>query len=491
MPIAEKALKNLKVTNQEGREVDLLLLRWPPEENQYFAAIPCRTSAKGIILALPKNTIGPEMLEKGQEALSDEMVGPSQVVTTILRGDDDEEPMVDILMVEFNLSVRHHLDRKTSRTRRLFTGFAADVRMLPSIQELDQLVESWLESGEARLEEYHTAEETPQSVSPKDVETIFTMLAKLESRLDQMQSSAHTKEVPRPPVASKAAPSAHPELDEEALMDTIRDTVRPKPARLMDEPGRQTAADLLKKNAFLEESFSSANMDDLMKLEMLKLMKELQGGKTAKKTKKLPGLSTWEDSSSNDEGTSWSSTSKGGRGIEAVEKWRTAMRNHPEAYQERMEQRMMKAVDVSEMDPTVPAKYIKSIPVGRSKTAGYAIAGFAEILKYMLENKPRQARLHTLRMLAAFEQFTIDESWVVASRICGAEEPPWGHWATQDLNSLRKQYVYNRLSEATWVGALINELKEEEWLIKKRSSMKGGGKGDGKTAEKDKNAKSD
>lgn len=94
-------------------------------------------------------------------------------------------------------------------------------------------------------------------------------------------------------------------------------------------------------------------------------------------------------------------------------------------------------------------------------------------------------------MLAAFEQFTIDESWVVASRICGAEEPPWGHWATQDLNSLRKQYVYNRLSEATWVGALINELKEEEWLIKKRSSMKGGGKGDGKTAEKDKNAKSD
>ena len=303
------------------------------------------------------------------------------------------------------------------------------------------------------------------------------------------------REVPEPAAASKAAPPAPSALqakmdEEESLMDTIRATVKAKPARLMDERGRQTAADLLKKNTFLEDSIAGGNMDDLVKLEMLKLAKDLQGGQISKKDKKLPGLSTWEDSSSNDEGT-WSSTSKGGRGIEAVERLRSAMRNHPEAHQERMEQRMMKAMDVSQMDPTVPAKYIKSIPVGRSKTAGYAIAGVAEILKHMLENKPRQARLHTLRMLAAFEQFTIDESWTVASRLCGAEEPPWGHWATQDLNSLRKQYVYNRLSEATWVGALINEPKEKEWLIKKRSSMKGGGKGDGKIGEKDKNAKSD
>lgn len=49
--------------------------------------------------------------------------------------------------------------------------------MLPSIQELDQLAEAWLESGEARLEDYHTAEE-PQ-LKARDVETIFTMLAKL------------------------------------------------------------------------------------------------------------------------------------------------------------------------------------------------------------------------------------------------------------------------------------------------------------------------
>ena len=76
--------------------------------------------------------------------------------------------------------------------------------------------------------------------------------------------------------------------------------------------------------------------------------------------------------------------------------------------------------------------------------AGYAIHGFAEVLRYMIEGKHKQARLHVLRMLAAFEQFTIDESWVVASRVCGSEEPPWGHWANQDQSALRRQYIYNR-----------------------------------------------
>ena len=120
-------------------------------------------------------------------------------------------------------------------------------------------------------------------------------------------------------------------------------------------------------------------MDNLVKLSLLKMMQHMSSGKSNRKSKKLPGLPYWEDSS--DEDPSWSSSSKGGRGIEAVEKLRVAMKNHPEPYQERMEQKMMKAVEATELDASVPAKYIKTIPVGKSRTAGYAIAGFAEILK--------------------------------------------------------------------------------------------------------------
>ena len=50
----------------------------------------------------------------------------------------------------------------------------------------------------------------------------------------------------------------------------------------------------------------------------------------------------------------------------------------------------------------------------------------------------------------------------------GMAEPPWPHWATQDLGALRRQFVYSRLAESTWVAALINELKKEEWLAKKK-----------------------
>ena len=61
---------------------------------------------------------------------------------------------------------------------------------------------------------------------------------------------------------------------------------------------------------------------------------------------------------------------------------------------------------------------------------------------------------------------------------------PWSHWASQDLASIRKQYIYTRLMDATWIGAIINELKEEERLLKKRG--KGGGKGDGKAKDEKK-----
>lgn len=108
----------------------------------------------------------------------------------------------------------------------------------------------------------------------------------------------------------------------------------------------------------------------------------------------------------------------------------------------------------------------------RARPPVTALGGLAEIHKLLIENKPRQARLHVLRMQAAFKQFLIDESWVVRSRLLGTEEPPWGHWATQDLQALRRQYVYTRLIEATWVGAHINQPKEEEWLMKKRQAFK-------------------
>ena len=78
---------------------------------------------------------------------------------------------------------------------------------------------------------------------------------------------------------------------------------------------------------------------------------------------------------------------------------------------------MLKAVDATEMTPTVPLQFVKMAPVGKSRTAGYCLQGFAEVHRLLLENKPRQARLHVLRMMSSLEQFLIDESWTVRKQV--------------------------------------------------------------------------
>lgn len=494
MPISSGSLKTLRVVNSRGKDVDLLLLRWPPDSEESVLAIPCRLSPGGLILALPSQALDAETLEGGHEALEDDMVGPNVTVKVPALGTEEDEDL-EVVLVEFDIKVRTLLEKKAPRTRKLYLGFAEDLKVMPSMTALDQKVEDWIQVGSMRREDYYTAVEpaVEESSLLAKLDQVMSALGHLESRVDQIQSQPQLREVPRPTPMQKevgrstmAGERGEREDPDEILAEVRAGLRQGRPRRVQDEPGRQTAADLIKEMQEDPTNLEGTNMDNLVKLSLLKMMQEMSSGKSNRKSKKLPGLPYWEDSS--DEDPNWSSSSKGGRGIEAVEKLRVAMKNHPEPYQERMEQKMMKAVEATELDASVPAKYIKTIPVGKSRTAGYAIAGFAEILKFLLQNKPKQARLHTLKMLAAFEQFTIDESWVVASRISGSEEPPWGTWANQDLSSLRKQYVYNRLSESTWIAALINELKEEEWLLKKRGG-KGPGKGDGKSTDKDKGDK--
>ena len=499
MPITEKGLKKIKAVNRENKEVDVLLLRWPPEGvSQHLVALLCRVGVDGIILALPKNGVDEETLAAGQRAPPEEMVGPSAVVEVTMSGSDGPS-QEELLLVEFNKSILPCLDKKPARTKKVITGFVEGRDAMPDMVELEDEVEAWLEQGEVRQTDYVTAVEglPPSLADQKDhtqkLDEVLVALGRLESRVDQIQRHPNLASVPKPKArrsALKSMPAREVEEvdpDEEEILTEVRERLSRKPGRVPDEPGGETVKHQIKDLLEVPEAMASdLNLDDAMKITMLKMLRDLQQGKTSKK-KKLPGLPNWEESSSNEEGQGWSSSSRGGRGIEAVEKLRTAMRNHPEAYQNRMESRMLKAIEASEMEPGVPARYIKTIPVGKARTAGYAIHGFAEVLRYMIEGKQKQARLHVLRMLAAFEQFTIDESWVVASRVCGSEEPPWGHWANQDQPSLRRQYVYNRLSEATMIGALINELKEEEWLQKKRGGLaKGTGKGDAKDKEKGK-----
>ncbi|CAK9004203.1 Guanylate-binding protein 7, partial [Durusdinium trenchii] len=467
MPVAERALKTLKCVNPRGDEVDVLLLKWPADSDAWAICLPCRVSSTGIILAVPGDAIPEEDLERGQQAAADDLMGPNAQVTVSLQENADQ--IIEVQLVEFTLDVRHSLERRAPRSRRQHKRFA-DSQDLPNFAELDDAVEGWVMSGSLRDTGWQTAQEAPVP-EPQGLDQVLAALAKLESRMDQLQrkvdgkpSNLHQSTVAKDKPGKKVVEKSE-EKDWADILKALKEEVGPRPSKVLDEPAARTTAQELV--SLVEEemaaSSSTPSVDDMMKLSMLKLLKDLQG-KTSKKSKKLPGLIGGIGSSSEEEGgETWSSTSRGGKAIEAVEKLRAAMKQNPGAYLERMEMRMQRAVGAEEMGPTIPEKFIQSVPVGRSRTAGYALTGFATIHKLMLEGKARQARLHTVRMMAAMEQFLLDESWGVASRLTGVEEPPWAHWASQDLPSIRKQYIYTRLMDATWIGAIINELKEEEW----------------------------
>ena len=102
------------------------------------------------------------------------------------------------------------------------------------------------------------------------------------------------------------------------------------------------------------------------------------------------------------------------------------MKAHPQAYIDRMESKMAKAVNLTEIDATTPGKYGLTVPIGKSKSVGYCLQGFLEIHKNMIEGKPKLARLNTLRMISAIEQFVLDENWVVAGRLTATQNPHGG-----------------------------------------------------------------
>ena len=192
-------MNKLKLVNSEEKEVDLLLLEWPPGVGQWWQVLPCRASVDGVILAVPKDCMEPPELEEGQRAGPGELVGPSCLVTTTLN--DADESLVELLVVEFGMGIRKHLERKGARCKKAFVSFVQEADLLPMIGELDQHVEAWLEGAPLGLEDYQTApeppgvepvrevEEVPQPMDAKDMDRLYVMIAKLESRIDQMQQA--------------------------------------------------------------------------------------------------------------------------------------------------------------------------------------------------------------------------------------------------------------------------------------------------------------
>lgn len=150
---AHHADQQWKFEDLEGGQQPWQGCRPAPDSEESVLAIPCRLSPGGLILALPSQALDAETLEGGHEALEDDMVGPNVTVKVPALGTEEDEDL-EVVLVEFDVKVRTLLEKKAPRTRKLYLGFAEDLKVMPSMTALDQKVEDWIQVGSMRREDY-------------------------------------------------------------------------------------------------------------------------------------------------------------------------------------------------------------------------------------------------------------------------------------------------------------------------------------------------
>ena len=164
--------------------------------------------------AISQSRFPAEELEVAVEGPEDNLLRPSTLITVAVQGAEDEAELLDVRMVEMEMAVRSQLERKGSRTRRPFTAFGVTASVLPSIRDLKDAVESWVESAEGRLEDYYTAQE--DTAVPAQVEQ--DMSAAILVQLQELTIFRASRD------------------RMEDLLDEVRGQVSPTPLRTGDEP---------------------------------------------------------------------------------------------------------------------------------------------------------------------------------------------------------------------------------------------------------------
>ena len=160
MPLSEKQVLELKCVGTPGAPVDQVVLKWPSApDGVFFLGVPLRVCKTGMILALPRKAFAEEELEEAKNNPEEELLGPSQVVTTSIEGSTDFEAELAVVLVEFNMSVRSQLAKRTRKMTKAVIGFAEDLDALPDLKELEEICATWLESGLVRNENFVTANE--------------------------------------------------------------------------------------------------------------------------------------------------------------------------------------------------------------------------------------------------------------------------------------------------------------------------------------------
>ena len=219
-------------------------------------------------------------------------------------------------------------------------------------------------------------------------------------------------------------------------------------------------------------------------MKMLVILQLTQSGKGKhKKKKKIPGMDSSSSSSNEDESGGDDGFGKlpGAKGAVAGERLRRAMRKHPEEFTRRIEDNMADALNETAVTDKSALKYIaEAVPIGNQRILGYVVTSLAHIHAALHKGEVDRARLLVLTTIMACEQASLDGNWKTAWKLMGLEPPPWADWAGQDEAAIKREYAKSRLADSRSVAAVVADMTDENFLMKRRTAPKGGGKGQDK-----------
>ena len=304
--------------------------------------------------------------------------------------------------------------------------------------------------------------------------------------MDSMRGRLSALETGPPRQAGTEPPEARAPQSATALKKAQTLAGRP-PARQGEQgatrKARAEAVDLEEEAEEEEAGHPEEETADAMLKKALAHLLHQQDKAGKSKKKKIAALpesasNTDEEQENSDGGEAEARPLAGAKGTAAAERYRASLSRHPKEFAERMEKNMKKALPGQEGDADLALRYVKEVvPVGGQRTLGFMVTIMAEAHRASAQGKHDRARCLLLLGMMAAEQQCLDENWMAAWRLTGLAQPPWAHWSKMDVASIKRDHPRSRMAEATWLGAIIAELKDEDFLIKRRKP-KGKGKGE-------------
>ena len=221
-------------------------------------------------------------------------------------------------------------------------------------------------------------------------------------------------------------------------------------------------------------------------LALVAALERMQSGPAPKKKKRVYGLAGGGDGSGSDgeSGDEESGAPTGARGAEASARLRESMERHPAKFAAEMRHRAARTLDDAEMasSPDLLLRYAtEEMAIGNQRSLGYLTFGLCHVQRQIRMGNTAAADLMCMRLVAAVDQFCLDQSWKVAWPLTGLQEPSWTRWGQVDASTLRRNHAVSRLVSERWMATEVSRLKDLAFLMKMRG--KGEGKGKAEAAD--------